>query len=181
MLLRNAGTPPLMAQSPREISTSQCFRNDSSTCTFSSLQQPPSTIPTAQRPVNSLKSLMGDRSNSTSSASCSIRSSMSSTDMWHPKQPARLTVAIRAFAGMSISFLPLDLRADRFMVEGPPADGHRVSDALLHQGPDRAGADGLVGDLKIGRPEAVAVNLKALANSAPDELEHVLAVQILRD
>src|SRR5512143_2530969 len=122
---------------------------------------------------------MGDLSNSTSSANCRIRSSMSSTDMWHPKQPARLTVAIRAFAGMSLSFLPLDLRADRFMVEAPPADRHRVSDSLLHQSSDRAGADSFVGDLQIGRSETVAVDLKTLADTAPDKLEHVLAVHIL--
>jgi hypothetical protein len=87
--------PPVVAQSPTETSTSHISRKRRSTCTFSALAQPPSIRPTAQRWVKSLWSLIGDLSNSTISASARMRSSMSSSDMWQPKQPHSEVVATR--------------------------------------------------------------------------------------
>src|SRR5512140_2116331 len=179
MLFLMEGTPPLMAHSPRETSTSHCLRNCSSTWTFSSLQQPPSTIPTAQRPWNSLKSLIGDRSNSTRSASCRIRSSMSRMDMWHPKQPARLTVAMRVLVVILFLSRRFDVPADGNLVIGSPPHRHRIADALLQQGPDRARGDRFVRSPQVGHRKRLSVDLKPLVASAFDELEDVLVVQVL--
>ena len=77
---------------------SQCSRKVRSVSTFSSLQQPPSINPIAQWPVKVLRSSMGDLSKSTSSTSFRMRSSMSSRDIWQPKQPAMDVVAIFGLA-----------------------------------------------------------------------------------
>ena len=85
--MRSDGTPPQMAQAPTEISTSQCSRKCSSVSMFSSLATPPSTKPTAQRPVIRLMSVSEERTIVTRSSSGTIRSSMSRIDRVQPQQP----------------------------------------------------------------------------------------------
>src|SRR5208283_5172773 len=137
--LRIAGTPPLIAQAPTATRIFALARNSRRTSTFSALHTPPS-ISAMSHGLQCLISVSGVRSNSAISASSSSRSSMSSSDMWQPKQPASEVVASRTFTGVLDGPVPYisalhDLtgvcfRADRLAVILAYADRHGEPDVL---------------------------------------------------
>src|SRR5450830_1020977 len=127
-----------MAQAPTATNILQCLRKERSICTFSELHNPPSIRPKSHCPT-CLISVKGDRSNSTSSSSSKRRSSISSSDMWQPKQPAKETVANLALFLTVAFILPVlfchttvDVNVYRLLVEGTLAYGHDEA-ALLGQ------------------------------------------------
>ncbi len=106
MVLRMAGNPPHTAHSPMTTSRSHISLNFFSVSIFSVLQQPPSTIPRWHRCVKFLISVKGDLLNDTNSTMSNISVSISSIDIWHPKHPARDTVATVFFSKlMSLGFV----------------------------------------------------------------------------
>src|SRR5512133_709275 len=129
--------PPVIAHSPTDTSTRQWSRKWWSRCTFSTLHTPPSMSPMSTMPRISLMSLMGLRSKSASSRSSSRRSSVSSKDMWQPKQPASEQVAILRLLAMESHLAGLELHhrvlGDRGLIVAPLADGHLERLALHHQ------------------------------------------------
>jgi hypothetical protein len=78
--LRNAGSPPLIAQAPMATRILALARISRRTCTFSALQQPPSIRAMSQGP-QCLMSVIGERSKSAIFASSRMGSSMSRNDM----------------------------------------------------------------------------------------------------
>src|SRR5512143_2817540 len=184
MLLRSAGTPPVMAHAPTATKIRQLRRNSRSTWTFSALHTPPSTRPTSQGPQR-LMSVSGDRSNSTNSRRSNSRSSMSSSDMWQPKQPASEVVATRSL-GSDIDALPRCPRrlqrdgADGAQIVGSPADWHRKSLTLDQDRADGADAHRRVGDGEVGVAETSRCGIDDHPRLQPPaaDAEHVLAVDV---
>src|SRR5271166_2373165 len=162
-----AGMPPLMAQAPTDTRMPQCLRNCLSTWTLCSFAQPPSTSPTSTKQSNSFLSSSGDLSRSTRASSSTIRSSISSNDMWHPKQPAREQVASLGFAmafllcrrpesdclrhslglrsSLAAHALRLDVATDRSLIELAAAIGRAVAGALDDNAADGADMNRLIG------------------------------------
>src|SRR5208282_5921691 len=145
--LRIAGRPPLIAQAPTATRIFALARNSRRTCTFSTLHTPPS-ISAMSHGLQCLMSVSGVRSNSAISTSSNSRSSMSSSDMWQPKQPASEVVASLTFTGVldgPVGFIsPLHelarvgFRADRLSVVLALADRLDEPDALDQNRADRA-------------------------------------------
>src|SRR5512139_2673257 len=164
--LRCAGSPPVTAHAPMATRILQLARNSRSTCTFSALHMPPSTMPMSQGP-QCLMSVSGERSNSTRSSSGNSRSSMSRNDMWQPKQPASDVVAMRSLRGTASATGRLRLArrevggllADRRPVEAPLADRHVEALALAQDHADRADAHRLVGRRGVGVGEAAGLGV----------------------
>src|SRR5512139_3434542 len=187
--LRCAGSPPFTAHAPIAMRILQFARNSRSTWTFSALQMPPSTMPMSHGP-QCLMSVSGERSNSTRSSSANSRSSMSSSDMWQPKQPASEVVATLSLRRVTSVMVSLQrarrvgerLCADRGLVEAAPADRRHEPDALAQDRAHRADVDGLVGDLhvRVGEPARLGVHDQVLAEAAAGEREDVLAVHLAR-
>src|SRR5574340_48740 len=177
MLLRIAGMPPLMAQAPIATRTLQVLRNSRNTWTFSALHTPPSTMPTSHGP-QCLMSVSGVRSNSASSTRPNRRSSISRSDMWQPKQPAREQVAMRTFCSLMAASGLHVLNGE--VVEYTLADRHGEAAPLHQNRPGRAHLDGLVGDGEIGIAQQAAgrIDDQDGPNSAPGKAEHVLAIHL---
>src|ERR1035441_9347234 len=101
-------------------------------------------------------SVSGVRSNSAISASSSSRSSMSSSDMWQPKQPASEVVASLTFTGVLDGPFPyisalrdlsrVGFRADRLAVVLACADRLGEADVLDQDRADRTDMRRPVGD-----------------------------------
>src|SRR5512139_312122 len=187
--LRCAGSPPVTAQAPIATRILQLARNSRSTCTFSALQMPPSMMPMSQGP-QCLMSVSGERLNSTRSSSANSRSSMSSSDMWQPKQPASEVVATLSLRRVTSVMMSLQrsrrvgkrLRADRGLVVAARADRRGEADALAQDHAHRADLDGLVGDLHVGvhQPPGLRVDDQVLAEAAAGQREDVLAIHLAR-
>src|ERR1035437_1769222 len=184
MLLRNAGTPPVMAQAPIATSTLQCLRNSSSTWTFSALLTPPSTMPMSHGP-QCLVSVNGVRSNSIIPNRSNSFSSISSKDIWQPKQPASEQVATRIFRFSFMVRLHLfhwsHLHfADFLMIECALAYGYLGALAFDQNRAGRADMSSLVGHSEIGIAQSAAGRIyhQTRTNTAPGDTEYVLAVNL---
>src|SRR4030042_1363078 len=146
-----AGMLPWMAHSPMEIRILQCLRKLRITSRFSSLETPPSMMPTSTGPVNSLMSSIGDLSNSTSSIRSSRRSSMSRMDMGPPKQEV---MAVGPPFPFPMLFPPSrDIRADGLLVVLACAHRHLPTHPLHHQAAGGTIAGSLVrgGEVGVGQ------------------------------
>src|ERR1035437_2122000 len=184
MLLRNAGTPPVMAQAPIATSTLQCLRNSSSTWTFSALLTPPSTMPISHGP-QCLVSVNGVRSNSIIPRRSNSFSSISSKDIWQPKQPASEQVATRIFRFSFTVRLHLFHCshlgfADFLVIECALAYGYLVALALDQNGASRADLGRLVGHSEVGIAQSATrgIHHQTRTDPAPGNAEHVLAVNL---
>src|SRR6185369_6506187 len=90
------GTLAVTEQSPNETSTFERFRTNRILCKSSSLLTAPSTRAISTFSGKTLASTRGLYTRSASSAIESKRSSVSSSDMWHPEHPSSHTVARRS-------------------------------------------------------------------------------------
>jgi hypothetical protein len=117
-------------------------------------------MPMSQGP-QCLMSVIGERSNSTALTSSNSFSSMSSSDMWQPKQPASEQVATLSFFG-SVTLRPFHARhrhlGDVVVVVEPLADRHGEAVALADDGAGRADLGGAVGHRQVGVGQAPARN-----------------------
>src|SRR5512137_1367695 len=103
-VLRIIGTPPNTAQSPMAINTFERSRNIFATSSLAELLTPPSRIPTVTPSfAGCLRSVIGVDVRVTACTRVTMRSSMSSRDIWQPAQPHIQSLATVIFSAIRSS------------------------------------------------------------------------------
>jgi hypothetical protein len=107
---------------------------------------------------------------------------MSSSDIWHPKHPAKAAVAIFGFAmtDLSLFFLPFIfyIRTYRPIIIITLAYGLGIADSLLYYRAHRADISRLIGLLKVCLGEGVGVGGNSFMYAPSQKAEGAFFVNI---